>query len=311
VNLWADAAAVGWLLMLLSLTRDEVLLEVSFAAIWLAIAHQANKRAAAQQQQQSDKQQLDLSSLSGEQPQPAQQLSAATLLLVKWLLFRLLLVGSTFSATYLCGQDPALGSCWKTLAAHGLPHTFTRWGGAGICYWGAAMHTGIRMLHLGTRNRMRCTLPARSSSGNCCCLLEPPAPLPAFNCCSCRWLQALPGPVAAAAAAVTLLELPVAFLVLAFAPVLQHATATGLLGLQLLRLLFGPASLANIAAAVLCFLLLDDGLWVPALLKAARVLRLPTAKEASTEGEAQEDGHAGGTESLSRQSSITSLAGEC
>lgn len=133
------------------------------------------------------------------------------------------------------------------------------------------------------------------------------APVPAVNCCSCRWLQALPGPVAAAAAAVTLLELPVAFLVLAFAPVLQHAAATGLLGLQLLRLLLGPAGLANIAAAVLCFLLLDDGLWVPALLKAARVLRL--LKEASTE-EVQDSGHAEATESLSRQSSITSLAGE-
>lgn len=113
--------------------------------------------------------------------------------------------------------------------------------------------------------------------------------------------------MAAAAAAVTLLELPVAFLVLAFAPVLQHATATGLLGLQLLRLLFGPASLANIAAAVLCFLLLDDGLWVPALLKAAHALRL--LKEAGAE-EVQDNGHAGATESLSRQSSITSLAGE-
>lgn len=137
-----------------------------------------------------------------------------------------------------------------------------------------------------------------------------PAPVPAVNCCSCRWLQALPGPVAAAAAAVTLLELPVAFLVLAFAPVLQHAAATGLLGLQLLRLVLGPAGLANIAAAVLCFLLLDDGLWVPALLKAASALRL-LKEEVSTE-EAQEDsGHAGGaTESLSRQSSITSLAGE-
>lgn len=118
--------------MLVSLLRDEVLLEVSFAAIWLAVAHQANKRTAQQQQQQgttgAGKQPSELTALSAQQqqPQPAQQLSAATLLLVKWLLFRLLLVGSTFSATYLCGPDPALGSCWKTLAAHGLPHTFTR-----------------------------------------------------------------------------------------------------------------------------------------------------------------------------------------
>ena len=98
--------------------RDEVLLEVSFAAIWLAVVHQANKQSAQQEQQhQQDEQQP---------PHAGQQLSTAVLLLPKWLLFRLLMVTSTFSAAYLCGQDPALHSCWKTLVAHGLPHAATR-----------------------------------------------------------------------------------------------------------------------------------------------------------------------------------------
>lgn len=92
--------------------RDEVLLEVTFAAIWLAVAHRAHRRA---------QQQHMLS---------AQRLKEATLLLVKWLLFRLLLLTSSFSATYLCGPDPGLSSCWKTLLAHGLPHAATRWDAA-------------------------------------------------------------------------------------------------------------------------------------------------------------------------------------
>lgn len=97
--------------------RDEVLLEVSFAAIWLAVVHQANKQSAQQAQQPQDEQ----------QPLHAgQQLSIAVLMLPKWLLFKLLMVTSTFSAAYLCGQDPALHSCWKTLVAHGLPHAATR-----------------------------------------------------------------------------------------------------------------------------------------------------------------------------------------
>ena len=122
---------------------------------------------------------------------------------------------------------------------------------------------------------------------------------------SCRWLQTLPGPVGAAAAAVTLLELPVAFLVLVYAPFLQRLTAMGLLALQLLRIAAGPASLANLAAAVLSFLLLDDELWVPALLRAARAMRVPLGPDVSTGQQA------GGAEPLSRQSSLTSLYGEC
>jgi Flp pilus assembly protein TadB len=110
--------------------RDEVMLEVSFAAIWLAVAHRTNQRS--QQQQEQDLQHSRLSQLTSlkdprqQQQQAAQRLNTAALLLFKWLLFRLLLVTSTFSATYLCGQDPVLQSCWKTVAAHGLPHALTR-----------------------------------------------------------------------------------------------------------------------------------------------------------------------------------------
>jgi hypothetical protein len=80
----------------------------------------------------------------------------------------------------------------------------------------------------------------------------------------------------------------------------------GLLSLQLLRLVAGPASLANLSAAVLCFLLLDDGLWAPALLRTARALGLRAEISTDESGHAQ----AGGTEPLSRQSSMTSLVGE-
>jgi hypothetical protein len=117
-------------LALFSSCRDEVLLEVSFAAIWIAVAHRTNQRM--QQQQDQDPQHSRLSQLTSltdpkqQQQQTAQHLNTATLLLCKWLLFRLLLVTSTFSATYLCGQNPVLQSCWKTIAAHGLPHVFTR-----------------------------------------------------------------------------------------------------------------------------------------------------------------------------------------
>lgn len=195
-----DAVAVCRWLMLVSLIRDEVLLEVSFAAIWLAVAHQANKRTAQQQQQQNQgttgavKQPSDLPALSGQQqqPQPAQQLSAATLLLVKWLLFRLLLVGSTFSATYLCGQDPALGSCWKTLAAHGLPHAFTRWAAqvSAQVAWSRA-HTCLhapfsQYSMLASALQLPGTLLSQDTSASCT--------LCACACCQLLLLQVAPGP---------------------------------------------------------------------------------------------------------------------
>lgn len=108
----------------------------------------------------------------------------------------------------------------------------------------------------------------------------------------------------------TVLELPVAFLVLATAPALQRMTAGALLTLQLLRLLLGPASLANLAAAVLSFLLLDDETWVPMLLGLAKRLKVPVLKSGNDQQEGQEQGQAGEAEPLSRQSSITSLFGK-
>lgn len=107
------------------LHSDEVLLEVAFAAIWLAVAHQINKKAQQQQEAAAARQAHD-----DGPSHPAtqhQQLSTVTLMLLKWLLFRLLLVTSTLSATHLCGRDPVLSSCWKTILAHGLPHAATRW----------------------------------------------------------------------------------------------------------------------------------------------------------------------------------------
>jgi hypothetical protein len=108
-----------------------------------------------------------------------------------------------------------------------------------------------------------------------------------------------------------LLELPVALLVLATAPALQRMTAAALLTLQLLRLLLGPASLTNLVAAVLSFLLLDDETWVPVLLRLAKKLKVPVLRPGGDQQEGQEQGQAGETEPLSRQSSITSLFGGC
>jgi hypothetical protein len=109
---------------------DEVLLEVSFAAIWLAIAHQASKKAQQQQDLHQQQEAAAAQQAHGDEPShsnsPHQQLSTVSLMLSKWLLFRLLLVTSTLSASHLCGRDPVLSSCWKTVLAHGLPHAATR-----------------------------------------------------------------------------------------------------------------------------------------------------------------------------------------
>jgi hypothetical protein len=154
---------------------------------------------------------------------------------------------------------------------------------------------------------MRCEIPTHFTCkkylhAHSTCLLSLPL------CLCCRWLQTLPGPVRAAAAAVTLLELPVAFLVLVYAPILQRITSTGLLILQLLRLAAGPASLANLAAAVLAFMLMDDDLWVPVLLRAAKAMRVgPVRSNVSTE---QLQEHAGGSEVLTRQNSAYSEDGK-
>jgi hypothetical protein len=100
----------------------------------------------------------------------------------------------------------------------------------------------------------------------------------------------------------------VAFLVLVYAPFLQRITSTGLLILQLLRLAAGPASLANLAAAVLSFMLMDDDLWVPVLLRAAKAMRVgPVRSNVSTE---QLQDHAGGSDVLTRQNSAYSEDGE-
>jgi len=127
----------------------------------------------------------------------------------------------------------------------------------------------------------------------------------------------LPAPLAAAGTAVMLLELPAAFLVLLYVPALQHATAVALLALQLLRISWGPAGMANLAAAVLSFMLLDEARWVPVVLKLARVLGLTAGQGSSMQvegGQQQLDNAA--RPALSRSSSVTSMvsvgvAGEC
>lgn len=128
----------------------------------------------------------------------------------------------------------------------------------------------------------------------------------------------LPAPLAAAGTAVMLLELPAAFLVLLYVPALQHATAAALLALQLLRISWGPAGMANLAAAVLSFMLLDDARWVPVVLKLGRVLGLTAGQGSGSmqaEGGQQQLDNAA-RPALSRSSSVTSLvsvgvAGEC
>lgn len=76
--------------------------------------------------------------------------------------------------------------------------------------------------------------------------------------------------------------------------------------LQLLRICWGSAGLTNLAAAVLCFMLLDDALWVPAVGRLAQSLGL--GGQAAAEDVAEQGQHeGGGTQILSRTSSGTSL----
>lgn len=109
-----------------------------------------------------------------------------------------------------------------------------------------------------------------------------------------------------------LLELPAAFFALLCFPALQHTTALALLCLQLLRVTLGPASLANLAAAVLCFTLLDDARWVPGLLKLCRALGLTYKGSgggggSGSSGQEQEQAEAPVAGNISRSSSMTSM----
>jgi hypothetical protein len=92
-----------------SARSDDILLEVTFASVWLAAALQSSaKRRNAWREYQLE------------------HLSTPVLLLLKWVLFKLLLINSTFSASMVCATAPGLTDCYRALVAHGQPTALTR-----------------------------------------------------------------------------------------------------------------------------------------------------------------------------------------
>jgi hypothetical protein len=88
---------------------DDILLEVTFAATWLAAVLQS----AALRRNTWQEYHLE-------------HLSTPVLMLLKWVLFKLLLISATFSAGEVCAAAPALHDCYRALAAHGQPTALTR-----------------------------------------------------------------------------------------------------------------------------------------------------------------------------------------
>jgi hypothetical protein len=94
-------------------------------------------------------------------------------------------------------------------------------------------------------------------------------------------LLALPGPLAFAATTLLMLELPAAFLLLFIVPSVQRSAGSLLLGLQLVRIALGPASLTNLATAGLCVLAVNNGGWIPAVARFAACLGWDSSRTAA------------------------------
>ena len=105
-----------------------MLLEVTFACIWLSLSMLTDAQHQPVQQQeevtQDDaehlQQQREEAATKGQQA--AQQPAA---LLLRWLLFKLLLLTSSTKALSACVSARGLAECYSVLAAHGQPHSLT------------------------------------------------------------------------------------------------------------------------------------------------------------------------------------------
>jgi hypothetical protein len=92
--------------------RDAILLEMTFISIWLSLSlPQAPQLREEQEQPQP-------------QQQPQQQRPPAVLLL-RWLLFKVLLVSGSMKATVVCPAAPSWAECFRAMAAQGHPHGMT------------------------------------------------------------------------------------------------------------------------------------------------------------------------------------------
>ncbi|WIA34659.1 hypothetical protein OEZ86_012974 [Tetradesmus obliquus] len=208
--LYLSVASVGQ--AFLPQPGDAVLLEVTFACIWLSLSmltdtqHQPVQQQEEVTQDDAEHLQQQREEAAAKDQQAAQQPAA---LLLRWLLFKLLLLTSSAKALTACVSARGLAECYSVLAAHGQPHSLT-------------------------------------------------------------WLsQALPAPLAAACAAVAMLELPASFAVLLPGPAMQAPIAL-LLALQLVRAALGSHVLLHLAAAALCLAVLDDSWLAPVLQRVAR-----------------------------------------
>ncbi|KAF8061337.1 lmf2 [Scenedesmus sp. PABB004] len=106
-TLWAALlSAVGVGQAFLPQPGDALLLEVTFACIWVALGLRGSDSEAAPEQA----------------AHPAAHPAA---LLLRWLLFKLLLASSSAKAAVACGGAQSLAECSAVLAAQGQPHMFT------------------------------------------------------------------------------------------------------------------------------------------------------------------------------------------
>eukprot|EP00878_Enallax_costatus_P045905 GHUV01055437.1.p1 GENE.GHUV01055437.1~~GHUV01055437.1.p1 ORF type:complete len:868 (+),score=324.75 GHUV01055437.1:1533-4136(+) len=171
--------------------RDAMLLELTFASIWLAQCLRGLQQKAAP-------------STAQQQPSLSTHAVAAqpTTLSMQWLLFKVLLLSSSSRTNIVCSAVRGVTNCHRAMVAHGQPSIFT---------W---------------------------------------------------WLQSSANPLAPA---LSLLELPAAFLALCPSPDVQQLLSKLLLAAQLLKACLGTMTLADAAVAVLCLTMMNDSVVAAAL----------------------------------------------
>ncbi len=100
--------------------RDALLLEVTFACIWVAL----QLPAAATPLVTEKRQQQQGVELTEKQQCHTQRIPSVMLL--RWLLFKHLLTSGMARATVACAGGANLGQCYKAIMAHGTPHVMSR-----------------------------------------------------------------------------------------------------------------------------------------------------------------------------------------
>lgn len=102
--------------------RDAILLEVTFACIWLAASRSKQCQTSSSCNAQIDELQ-DPPVAAGSQKNATGVEPA--LLFLRWLLFKWLLLSSISMATVVCAAVGDLASCYRAMLAQGQPHLLT------------------------------------------------------------------------------------------------------------------------------------------------------------------------------------------